>query len=155
MFNQYKYNNDYTRDNYARLSVLVPKGAKDAILAHIESKGYGSTSEYFKSLLARDMGLTDLSELVGGGAKMIKKIWRFMYMHPIITMIIGCLITGFIEFTKSGNRYTGMITFILIYGMLSPILKSARRKEIKKQEADYLAKKIAEESANIANEKEG
>lgn len=70
MFNQYKYNNDYTKENYARLTVLIPKGAKRAVEEHIASKGYKSTSEYFKTLLARDMGVSDLSELIGGGYKM-------------------------------------------------------------------------------------
>lgn len=90
MFNQYKYNNDYTRDNYARLSVLVPKGAKDAILAHIESKGYGSTSEYFKSLLARDMGVTDLSELIGGGRnwKMKKRANALFYLYRLAKQLL-------------------------------------------------------------------
>lgn len=84
MFNQYKYNNDYTKENYARLTVLVPKGAKQAIEAHIASRGYKSTSDYFKSLLAHDMAVSDLSELVGGGCKMIK----------IKTLIEGLLISS-------------------------------------------------------------
>lgn len=67
MFNQSKYVNDFAKENYARLTVLVPKGAKQAIETHIASRGYKSTSDYFKSLLARDMGISDLSELVGGG----------------------------------------------------------------------------------------
>ena len=64
-----EYRNKYTKDNYAILRVVVPKGAKQAIEEHIASRGYKSTSDYFKSLLARDMGITDLSELVGGGCK--------------------------------------------------------------------------------------
>lgn len=73
MFNQSKYVNDFAKENYARLTVLVPKASKDAIQAHIDAKGYRSISDYFKTLLCHDMGVTDLSELVGGGRTRSKK----------------------------------------------------------------------------------
>lgn len=64
-----EYRNKFTKENYARLTVLIPKGAKRAVEEHIACRGYKSTSNYFKTFLARDMGLSDLSELVGGEGK--------------------------------------------------------------------------------------
>lgn len=55
MENVYKYRNNYTKNNYARLTVIVPKSDKDKIMEHIKNKGFSSTSDYFRSLLYKDM----------------------------------------------------------------------------------------------------
>lgn len=63
-FNQIQYNNDYTRDNYARLAIFVPKASKQPILDHLTDKGYKSLNSYVQALIARDLGVSDLSELI-------------------------------------------------------------------------------------------
>lgn len=67
MYEKYKYNNEFNKERYAHLTILVPKGTKSAILARIRTKGYKSVSDYFKSLLCRNLGVSDLSELKEGG----------------------------------------------------------------------------------------
>lgn len=84
--------------------------------------------------------------------KTIKKIIKFIYMHPIWTMLIGIFISAFISFTKNGNSFTGTIVFLIIYAFFAPFLRTAREREIRKQEYDYLAKKTAEEIAKVKNE---
>ena len=87
--------------------------------------------------------------------KFIKNIWRFMYMHPVWTTIIGMLLSSYITFVQSGDKYGGCFVFLLCYAALAPFLRNSRAREIKKQEYDYLARKTAEELAkHQENEKE-
>ena len=79
--------------------------------------------------------------------KTIKKFIKIIYMHPIWTMLIGMLISSFISFTKNDGSFAGAIVFLIIYAFFAPFLRTAREREIKKQEYDYLAKKTAEEIA--------
>ena len=65
MFNQQKYVNDYTKENYARLSIFIPKQAKQPILDHLQAKGYKSLNSYVQALISADLGVLDLSELMG------------------------------------------------------------------------------------------
>lgn len=54
-FNQYNYQNDYNKEHYARLSVLIPKEDKDEITKHWKSKGFKSFSAYANELIRKDM----------------------------------------------------------------------------------------------------
>lgn len=151
MFNQSKYVNDFAKENYARLTVLIPKGAKRAVEEHIASRGYKSTSDYFKSLLARDMGVTDLSELIGGGgAKMMKKIKNRLLQlrekmreHQLLSFIaVGLILYALLELLKINIIFKFILIFIaIIYVKKQTIIESEKAK------MDYLAKKIAEENA--------
>lgn len=55
MFDQIKYQNDYNRENYARLSVLVKKNDKPNIEQHWKNKGYKSFNAYVNELIRKDM----------------------------------------------------------------------------------------------------
>ena len=61
-FNATKYKNNFTKENYDRLNIQVPKGRKAIIEAHWKSKGYKSLNNYLNTLIDRDM-----EENGGGG----------------------------------------------------------------------------------------
>lgn len=48
----------YVKENYERLNIKVPKGRKQAVEAHAQSKGE-SVNGLVNSLLRADMGLTE------------------------------------------------------------------------------------------------
>lgn len=54
-FNQSKYVNEYAKEKYDRIQVLVTKGDKDKIKAAAEKKGYKSTNDYIKALIYADI----------------------------------------------------------------------------------------------------
>lgn len=54
-FNQYEYINQYKREKYERMELLVPKGKKAAIKEHAKAKGYKSVNEYINTLINEDM----------------------------------------------------------------------------------------------------
>ena len=54
-FEQFKYQNDYIREHYARLSVQVPKENKPIIEKHWKMKGYKSFNAYVNDLIEKDM----------------------------------------------------------------------------------------------------
>ena len=60
-FEQYKYQNDYNREHYARLSVQVPKEDKDIIEFHWRKKGFKSFNAYVNDLIRKDMHESDSS----------------------------------------------------------------------------------------------
>ena len=49
-----KWQNDYIAKTYDRINLTVPKGEKDKIKAHAESKGE-SVNGYINRLIAEDM----------------------------------------------------------------------------------------------------
>lgn len=50
--------NDYNKNNYDRLSVVLKKGEREKIETHYKSKGFSSFNEYAKHLIYNDMGET-------------------------------------------------------------------------------------------------
>lgn len=54
-----KYKNKYNSDNYDRISLMVPKGQKQAISRRAQEKGCKSTNTYLSGLVQADLGLTD------------------------------------------------------------------------------------------------
>ncbi len=52
------YKNDFTRANYDRISIVIPKGQKRAIEAHAQQKGE-SINGLVNALLRSDMGLSE------------------------------------------------------------------------------------------------
>lgn len=56
------YKNEFTRNNYDRLSIFVPKGRKSAMEEHYKAKGYKSLNAYINSLIQADMERTDPSK---------------------------------------------------------------------------------------------
>ena len=50
--------NKYVKNNYDRVNVTMPKGRKEEIKAHAESKGE-SVNGLINALLRADMGLTE------------------------------------------------------------------------------------------------
>lgn len=48
------YKNDFNRNNYDRVGLMLPKGQKDKIKAYAESKGM-SMNEYIRQLIVKDM----------------------------------------------------------------------------------------------------
>lgn len=54
-FDQIKYNNQYNKEHYARLSVQVAKEEREKIDLHWKSKGYKSFNAYINDLIRKDM----------------------------------------------------------------------------------------------------
>lgn len=54
-FDQVKYNNQYNREHYARLSVNVRLEDRADIDAHWKKKGFKSFNSYVNDLIRRDM----------------------------------------------------------------------------------------------------
>lgn len=54
-FNQFKYQNNYNKEHYARLSIQVGLEEKAKIDKHWKSKGYKSFNSYVNDLIRKDM----------------------------------------------------------------------------------------------------
>ena len=54
-FNQIAYQNDYKREKYDRMELLLPKGRKEILKKKAKAAG-GSMSEYINSLLEKELG---------------------------------------------------------------------------------------------------
>ena len=54
-FNQIAYQNDYKREKYDRMELLLPKGRKEILKKKAKAAGV-SMSEYIKSLLEKEVG---------------------------------------------------------------------------------------------------
>lgn len=54
-FNKVAYNNNFTKENYDRLNIQVPKGQKSTIEEHWKSRGYKSLNSYVNDLITKDM----------------------------------------------------------------------------------------------------
>ena len=54
-FEQYKYQNEYNKEHYARLSVQVAKEDKNMLEHHWKRKGYKSFNAYVNDLIRKDM----------------------------------------------------------------------------------------------------
>lgn len=53
-FNQIAYQNDYKREKYDRMELLLPKGRKEILKKKAKAAGV-SMSEYINSLLEKDL----------------------------------------------------------------------------------------------------
>ncbi len=53
-FNQIAYQNDYIKEKYDRINLIVPKGRKEAIKQKAAAAGK-SVNEYINSLINNDM----------------------------------------------------------------------------------------------------
>ena len=54
-FNQIAYQNDYKREKYDRMELLLPKGRKELLKKKAKAAGV-SMSEYINSLLEKELG---------------------------------------------------------------------------------------------------
>lgn len=54
-FNQAKYIQEYQKEKYDRCIFNVPKGQREKIKKHYESKGYKSLNQYVNDLIKKDM----------------------------------------------------------------------------------------------------
>ena len=54
-FEQFKYQNQYIKEHYARLSVQVAIDERPIIDAHWKKKGYKSFNAYVNDLIRKDM----------------------------------------------------------------------------------------------------
>lgn len=54
-FNKAKYDNQFQKDNYDRISLNVKKGERDKITNHAIKKGYESLNQYIRELIYKDM----------------------------------------------------------------------------------------------------
>lgn len=50
-----KYINNYMKDNYDRVVLLLPKGYKDMLSSVVKEQGLKSATEYIKALIDRDL----------------------------------------------------------------------------------------------------
>ena len=50
-----KYINEWQKDKYYRLTVLIPKEQKAALTEHATKKGFKTVSDYVKQLIEKDM----------------------------------------------------------------------------------------------------
>lgn len=53
-FDQIKYQNDYNKAKYDRISLMVPKGSKEDLKAHAQAKGK-SLNEYLNDLIFQNL----------------------------------------------------------------------------------------------------
>lgn len=53
-FNQFEYQNNYVKEKYDRISLIVPKGRKEEIKKKAAAEGK-SVNEYINSLIDNDM----------------------------------------------------------------------------------------------------
>lgn len=54
-FDKVKYDNEYVKDNYDRLSIFVKKGMKEEIKLYCKENGYKSINKYIEELIIKDM----------------------------------------------------------------------------------------------------
>lgn len=54
-FNQVKYQNDFNKEKYDRVSINFPKGRKAIIEEHYKANGYKSLNAYVNALIDADM----------------------------------------------------------------------------------------------------
>lgn len=52
---QLRRQNDYNKNNYERMGIVVEKGQKEIILNHVKECGYSSFNAYVKDLIKKDM----------------------------------------------------------------------------------------------------
>lgn len=62
-FDSTKYKNQYTKEHYARLSVLVSIEDRPIIDKHWKNKGYKSFNSYVNDLIRKDMNEIDNKEV--------------------------------------------------------------------------------------------
>lgn len=85
--------------------------------------------------------------------KWAKKIWKFIYSHPIWTLIISWLIIYFAYSlaTKTYNPGGCLLLATFIFSLFSPFIRRARSNEARRNEAEFLAKQIALEQDKLAH----
>lgn len=66
-FDQIKYNNQYNREHYARLSVQVAKEERESIDNHWKAKGYKSFNSYVNDLIRKDMNEGSTNKTISVG----------------------------------------------------------------------------------------
>lgn len=64
-YDKIKYNNQYNKENYARLSIQIPKQDREKIDNFWRSKGYKSFNAYINDLIRKDMNETNNNIQVG------------------------------------------------------------------------------------------
>ena len=52
---QYDYQNEYNKNNYARLSLVIKKEQRPELEKHYKEKGFESLNSYLKALIKKDM----------------------------------------------------------------------------------------------------
>lgn len=55
-FDQVQYQNNYNKQNYDRVTIMVPKGDKDRITAAAKAAGYKSRNEFILAAIQEKMG---------------------------------------------------------------------------------------------------
>lgn len=61
-----QYINQWQKDKYYRLTVLIPKEQKETIIETAKEKGFNTVSDYIKSLIDKDInGCTDQEQSAG------------------------------------------------------------------------------------------
>ena len=61
---QFDYINDYAKNNYDRLSLIMPKGLKEKIAERAKEKNYKTLSSYIVDLVKSDLDIADDFETV-------------------------------------------------------------------------------------------
>jgi len=51
---QLKRQNEYIKNNYDRLSLVIPKGEKEKIIEIAKKKGYKNITDYIRELIKKD-----------------------------------------------------------------------------------------------------
>ena len=75
----------------------------------------------------------------------MKKIWQFIYRHPIWSIVITWLLLYFTASMITHTYNPGIWWFVtlFIYALLGRTIRKARHAEKKQKESDYQAKQIA------------
>lgn len=55
-FDKFQYQNDYNKQNYDRITIMVPKGYKEKITELASSLGFKSRNEFIVSLIREQIG---------------------------------------------------------------------------------------------------
>lgn len=58
------YRNQFTKENYDRLSIITPKGTKEPLKDYYKEMGYKSLNDYVMQLIQKDLeeALTSVNE---------------------------------------------------------------------------------------------
>ena len=59
-YDKIKYNNEFNKNAYDRMSVNLPKGKKQIVLEHCKQKGFSSFNAYVNDLIQKDMEENEL-----------------------------------------------------------------------------------------------
>lgn len=108
----YRYNNEFVRENYDRVSIVAPKGMKERIKAAAKARGV-SANKYIIDLITRDLGAETAAAKPIADADELPTVWAQKF--PTLTAAeIDTLFSQYgAEYCKSA---AGMVALASLHG---------------------------------------